>query len=249
MFMPRRARLRRGLLIFGVLASAAAVTAVALGRFTTDASLDLGPRPSASAWAAPPRLVWSPAPAAVPVDAAVSLNLARKMTSPACILGPAALCDALAEATAACVGGDRAACLAAARHVDRQPPYSSATVLLYGAACRLGDAEGCAAIAGDAPLDCAVDIGRCTVAARKDRAVLVSLCERGGADACAMVASLAWETPTGDAYMIASCQRGGMPACAEAARRYARRDPVLAGIAAEVACEAGFDEACLGTRR
>lgn len=221
------------------------MAAVALGRFTTEV-LDLGPGPRTSAAGAPPRLAWSPAPVIASPDVAeANAGLIRLVTGATCVIGPA-VCDALAEATAACGDGDRAACLAAARHLDRHPPYSSSASFLYLAACRLGDAAGCAAITGDAPLDCAVDVGRCTVAARNDRALLVSLCERGGADACAMVAELAGGTPAGDAYLLAACQRGGMPACNEVARRYARRDPVLAGIAGRIACEAGFAEACLG---
>jgi|JI10StandDraft_1071094.scaffolds.fasta_scaffold35105_5 hypothetical protein len=245
--LPARSYRIRGRVLAVALAGATVATVAATGRLVEEPLWRARP-PTAGRFVAPPRLEWSPGatPAAISAEAQRLLALVAGLTTPTCALGHAALCDALQPPVDACAAGDGAACFAVAERLDRQPPYAAGAVFVYAAACRLGVEAGCAASAATAPLDCAVDVGRCAAAARGDRERLAPLCARGSADACAMMAIDADGTPIGDAYLIAACQRGGALACGEVARRYAGPDPALAAVAGQLACEAGVADACGG---
>lgn len=216
-------------------------------------------------WAPTAPSQWTPSGAGAPrlwrrprreVERVVSSDLIRAVTRPTCVLGPPTLCAALAEPIDACVAGDAGACTEVGTYLDRNPPYPDGAVFFFHHGCVLGDARACAA-RSTADADCATQLGTCTRAAaeRRDRHALAALCQRGAADACAVVASAAVQAGRdGEAntYLLAACEAGGPLACAEVARRYradctgtcAAPDPTVAAIAGARACSAGVAAAC-----
>lgn len=189
--------------------------------------------------------------------AARPTQLVRRLIDPACILGPQPLCASIASSVAACADGDGATCHAVGQFLEASPPYPEIARWFYGAGCQLGDGEACARAAQirAGSDDCDGDRLACMARARRtdDLVVLDHLCASGTADAC-VVAGIAYldEPVALRGYLTAGCQAGGTTACLELARRLAPSctedcmapDAAQAEVAAAIACEAGFAEAC-----
>ena len=184
-------------------------------------------------------------------------RLLRRLIEPACVLGPRPLCAALTGGVAACADGDGATCHAVGRFLEDSPPYPEIARWFFGAGCEFGDAAACARAAQirAGSDDCDGDRLACMARARRtdDLAAFDHLCAGGVADACA-VAGLAYlaQPIALRGYLTAGCQAGGTPACLELARRLAPSctadcmapDAAQAEVAAAIACDAGFAEAC-----
>lgn len=265
--LPRSAMLPR-VRRFGAAALIAAIAAFALHH---DAS---SPRPRPPARAAAPldldriravmaerraaavRLPRTVAPRARTTPARLSGEFLRKTIRPRCNLGPADLCALVAPSVDACADGDAASCLALVQYLGAVPPYPFAAVFFQDEACRLGEASACTrTIAGDAPIDCEREPLACAMRARRahDLIGLDQACTRGVADACAALALEFDDEPgTSQAYLTAACEAGGVYACDALAQRLAptchddcyAADPAQARLAARIACDAGYPEAC-----
>ena len=189
--------------------------------------------------------------------AARPTQLVRRLLDPACILGPQPLCASIASSVAACADGDGATCFAVGQFLEAAPPYPEIARWFYGAGCQLGDGEACARAAQirAGSDDCDGDRLACMARARRSDNLVAfgHLCAGGMADAC-VVAGLAYldEPVALRGYLTAGCQAGGTPACVELARRLTptcvgdcfAADAAQAEVAAAIACDAGFAEAC-----
>ena len=184
-------------------------------------------------------------------------RLLRRLIDPACILGPRPLCELLASSVAACADGDGATCHAVGRFLEESPPYPEIARWFFGAGCERGDAAACARAAQIRTGSDACDVDRlaCMARARRtdDLAALDHLCAGGMADACVVAGVAYLDEPIGlRGYLTAACQAGGTPACFELARRPTPTctgdcmgpDAAQAEVAAAIACDAGFADAC-----
>ncbi len=212
--------------------------------------------------------------AAVSRDAAAGrAHIVHQLMEPQCILGPAALCEAIAEAVLDCADGDGQACLAVAQYLADTPPRPLVALAFLHYACEAGEADGCRRMQEvkeptDAP--CADDPFRCGWGAFQSRDLgrLDEACTHGVADACASLNTThddADDLVRSRSYLEAGCQLGNPMACEELGRRLdpacrpERRlsddgqpmyfpcfppDPAQAAEARAIACEAGFEEAC-----
>ena len=193
----------------------------------------------------------------------VAPHLGIDQIEPQCVLGPRALCDALAPLITACDAGDARACIAVGEHLADTPPRPLIANAYFLQACRIGDAEGCDrldALKGPVPDDCAADPFVCAWRAyrAKDQPELAQpaldqACALGVADACAYMANATKaDVETSRAYFEAGCQLGSPMQCAELAHRLEPScvsapeqpcyppDPAQAAAALAIACAAGW---------
>lgn len=205
-------------------------------------------------------------------------GLLTGLTTPRCILGPAALCDDLADTVLACEDGDAAACLAVGQYLQDEPPRPVIAIAYFVQACRLGDASACARerdLNGSAPMTvpCEDDPVRCALAGMRidgDPALIERACAAGVADACGhaymLLRTAATDAPADlvreRGYLERGCQLGNPMICAELGRRLSPScgtgcrpgedctapcfpvEPAAAATALEMACLAGFIDAC-----
>jgi hypothetical protein len=182
-------------------------------------------------------------------------RLLRRLIDPACILGPRPLCELLASSVAACADGDGATCHAVGRFLEESPPYPEIARWFFGAGCSAVTPRRARAAQIRRQRRLRRRSARCMARARRtdDLAALDHLCAGGMADACVVAGVAYLDEPIGlRGYLTAACQAGGTPACFELARRLTPTctgdcmgpDAAQAEVAAAIACDAGFADAC-----
>jgi TPR repeat protein len=184
------------------------------------------------------------------------------LVAPTCVLGPGALCTALADLIAGCDGGDADDCLAVGEYLADTPPRPLIANVFFMQACRIGDGGGCERFyalhePSDAPCD--EDAFACAWRAYRshDPALADQACSLGAADACVVVAELATTDPDrARTYLERACQLGSAAVCMELGLRLApgctpgatqicyAPDPTQSEAAFQMACSAGWAAAC-----
>ena len=201
-------------------------------------------------------------PRAAAPTAAARPPIFTLLLSPRCFIGPADLCETLLEPAGACAEGDASACLAVGQYIADTPPRSSIAMSFFRKGCELGDAESCERIKPPAEgevIDCAVDLMRCAVQARKqnDRVRGAEACDRGVADACDFMmreAAIARDRDLVRTYLTKGCQLGSPMLCQMLGDRLSPGctgdclppDAERAAAAWAFACESGLETACAG---
>ena len=184
------------------------------------------------------------------------------LIAPTCVLGPGALCTALADLIAGCDGGDAEDCLAVGEYLADTPPRPLIANVFFMQACRIGDDDGCERFYGlKAPSDAACDDDPfgCEWRAYRshDPALADQACSLGAADACVVASDLAKADPErARTYLERACQLGSAAVCMELGLRLAPdctasaaqicypSDPTQSAAAFQMACSAGWTAAC-----
>lgn len=202
------------------------------------------------------------------------ISITSEVAGRYCILGPAALCDSLAEMLADCDAGDATTCLAIGQFLADTPPRALMAILFFAKACDLGDREACVyqeMLRGGAAQRCDEDSFACGWRATRtmDLAVLDEACTHGVGDACAFASFIggdqANDLAKSQAYLEKACQLGLPMACQGLADRLSpdcepKRftsedgkdtwsvcyaiDEALAEQARVIGCEAGWGNGC-----
>jgi hypothetical protein len=199
-------------------------------------------------------------PRAAPATGARPRSILTKLVSNYCFIGPRDLCDTLLEPAGACADGDASACLAVGQYIADTPPRSTVARLFFRKGCELGDAAACQRIkelADGEIVDCAADVLRCAIQARRDEDPVRSheACELGVADACDFMmreAAIGGDRAQVRAYLAKGCQLGSPMLCEMLGSRLAPGckgdclppDPEQSAAALAFACESGHTEAC-----
>ena len=183
----------------------------------------------------------------------------KDLIDPSCVLGPAELCDALADLIIDCDAGDASDCLAVGQFLADTPPRPLIAITFFLQACRIGDPTGCErldALKEPPSVPCAEDPFACGWWAYRsnDAALLDEACTQGVGDACA-ARSHQTHDDIGRArsYLESACQHGNPMTCMELAHRLSADcvpdelrscyppDAAQARAALEIACSAGWD--------
>lgn len=200
-----------------------------------------------------------------------NLRITRDFAGAQCELGPAELCDLLADLFADCDAADGGACFALGQFVADNPPRAMIATVFFVKACHLGDRDACAymeKVQGAPPQQrCADDPFVCSWRAMRtqDLALFDEACALGVGDACSWISHLGGDklddAAKSQIYLEKACQLGVPQACAGLANRLSREcepqelgdelvtpcypiDEGLAEQARAIGCEAGWGAGC-----
>ncbi|MDX2086995.1 MAG: hypothetical protein SFX73_04050 [Kofleriaceae bacterium] len=195
----------------------------------------------------------------VPEKDAKGRPAVSSLVSPMCKVGPAELCETIANIAADCDALDGQACLAVGQLLADTPPRSMLARVFFARACEAGEQEACARVKlldGPEPVACETDVFACGWRAWKaqDPVALEEACAYGVSEACIQLVPLRDGDPVkGRAYLEHGCQLGDPNACEGLGFMLSAAcddpacfppDPEQSKAAYAIACAAGWESAC-----
>jgi hypothetical protein len=182
------------------------------------------------------------------------------LLAPTCKVGPAELCETIADIAADCDAKDGQACLAVAQLLADTPPRSMLARVFLMRACEAGEQEACARqklLDGTEPVSCETDVFACGWRAWKshDPVALEEACAYGVSEACIQLVPVRGGDPVkGRAFLEHGCQLGDPNACEGLGFMLSEAcdvptmcfppDPEQSKAAYAIACAAGWESAC-----